>query len=80
MDEFDGIRSFFPRPVEAVLDDVVGFFKGSSADCFVDFDLAGCRTVDRIFFGTGPASSADERGREVGGWTLPDVEGCRLGR
>ena len=24
MDEFDGIRSFFPRPVEAVLDDVVG--------------------------------------------------------
>ena len=88
MDEFDGIRSFFPIPVVVVLDDGAGwerrpedekklanfkagrarvFFKGSSVDSFVDFDLMGCRTVDRNFLCTGPASSADDKGRELGG-------------
>jgi len=95
IDGFEGIRSVFPTPVAAVLDDGAGwerrpedekklanfkagraraFFKGSSVDSFVDFDLTGCRTVGRSFLGTGPASSADDKGREVGGWTVPDVE------
>jgi hypothetical protein len=45
------------------------FFIGSS---FVDLEgWAGsaprCLTVERSFFGTGPASSADERGRDMVG-------------
>lgn len=96
MDEFDGIRSFFPILVVVVLEGAGwerrpedekklanfkagrarAFFKGSSADCFVDFDFTGCRTADRNLFCTGPPSSADDKGRELGGWVVPapDVE------
>lgn len=48
------------------------FFKGSS-NGFVVFDLIGCREVDRSFLATGPASSADERGRDIC-CIVPDVE------
>jgi hypothetical protein len=53
------------------------FFIGSS---FVDLEgwtgsAPRCLTVERSFFGTGPASSADERGRDmVGGWGRLDVD------
>jgi hypothetical protein len=46
------------------------FFIGSSAVSFVDLEgwtgsVPRCLTVERSFFGTGPASSADERGRDM---------------
>lgn len=41
------------------------FFGGSSTVGLVDLNFEGWRTVGRNFFGTGPASSADDKGREV---------------
>jgi len=38
-----------------------------------DLRVSGCREVDRNFFGTGPDSSADERGLDIDGWVKPVV-------